>query len=77
MLYDSRGRVLTRDLLLEKVWGSGEASARNVDTHIKRVREKLGAAGEYIETVRGVGYRFRAKPSDESQPAPRDPSAQP
>jgi two-component system, OmpR family, phosphate regulon response regulator PhoB len=71
MLYDRRGRVLTRDLLLDEVWGSHvDVTARNVDTHVKRVREKLGAAGEYIETVRGVGYRFRAEPTDESKSAP-------
>jgi two-component system phosphate regulon response regulator PhoB len=63
MLYDRRGRVLTRDLLLDEVWGSHvDVTARNVDTHVKRVREKLGSAGDYIETVRGVGYRFRAEP---------------
>lgn len=62
MLYDRRGRVLTRDLLLDEVWGSHvDVTARNVDTHVKRVREKLGQAGDYIETVRGVGYRFRAE----------------
>src|SRR5262249_28074468 len=71
MLYDRRGRVLTRDLLLDEVWGSHvDVTARNVDTHVKRVREKLGAAGEYIETVRGVGYRFRAEPSDTSAASP-------
>ena len=65
MLHDRRGRVLTRDLLLDEVWGShADVTARNVDTHVKRVREKLGPAGEYIETVRGVGYRFRAEPAD-------------
>jgi two-component system phosphate regulon response regulator PhoB len=71
MLHDRRGRVLTRDLLLDEVWGShADVTSRNVDTHVKRVREKLGPAGEYIETVRGVGYRFRAEPLDESK-APR------
>jgi two-component system phosphate regulon response regulator PhoB len=66
MLYDRRGRVLTRDLLLDEVWGSHvDVTARNVDTHVKRVREKLGVAGEYIETVRGVGYRFRSDASDD------------
>src|SRR3984885_6441526 len=71
MLYDRRGRGLTRDLLLDEVWGSHvDVTARNVDTHVKRVREKMGAAGEYIETVRGVGYRFRAEPTDESKSAP-------
>jgi len=63
MLYDRRGRVLSRDTLLDEVWGSHvDVTARNVDTHVKRVREKLAAAGDYIETVRGVGYRFRSGP---------------
>ena len=53
------GRVLTRDLLLEQVWGADiSVTARTIDTHLKRLREKLGAAGDLIETVRGVGYRF-------------------
>ena len=65
MLYDRRGRVLTRDLLLDEVWGSHvDVTARNVDTHVKRVREKLGSAGDYIETVRGVGYRFSGPRGD-------------
>jgi len=54
------GRVLTRERLLEEVWGEGIAvTLRTVDTHMKRLREKLGAAGDLIDTVRGVGYRFR------------------
>ncbi len=65
VLFDRRGRVLSRDVLLDEVWGSHvDVTARNVDTHVKRVREKLGLAGDYIETVRGVGYRFRAEPAD-------------
>jgi two-component system phosphate regulon response regulator PhoB len=64
-LYDKRGRVLSRDRLLDDVWGTdADVTTRNVDTHVKRVREKLTAAGEYIETVRGVGYRFRSEPDD-------------
>lgn len=67
MLHDRRGRVLTRDFLLDEVWGThADVTSRNVDTHVKRVREKLGAAGEYIETVRGVGYRFRSDPNQAS-----------
>jgi two-component system phosphate regulon response regulator PhoB len=67
VLYDRRGRVMTRDTLLDEVWGSHvDVTARNVDTHVKRVREKLRAAGDYIETVRGVGYRFRADPGEAS-----------
>jgi two-component system phosphate regulon response regulator PhoB len=54
------GRVLTRERLLEEVWGEGIAvTHRTVDTHMKRLREKLGPAGDLIDTVRGVGYRFR------------------
>jgi two-component system phosphate regulon response regulator PhoB len=65
MLHDRRGRVLTREFFLDEVWGAhSDVTARNIDTHIKRIREKLGAAGEYIETVRGVGYRFRSEPDD-------------
>jgi two-component system phosphate regulon response regulator PhoB len=53
------GRVLTRDQLLDEVWGADIAvTTRTIDTHLKRLREKLGAASEMIETVRGVGYRF-------------------
>jgi two-component system phosphate regulon response regulator PhoB len=59
-LAQKRGRVYTRDTLLDKVWGyTYEGYARTVDTHIRRLREKLGVMGEYIETIRGVGYRFR------------------
>lgn len=54
------GRVQTRDALLERVWGyTPGVSTRTVDTHVKRLREKLGAAAEVVETVRGVGYRMR------------------
>jgi two-component system phosphate regulon response regulator PhoB len=61
-LYDRRDRVQTRGSLLEDVWGaSSDMATRTVDTHVKRLREKLGAAGDYIETVRGVGYRFLGK----------------
>ncbi len=59
-LVKSRGRVLTRDHLLEKVWGYSYGGAtRTVDVHIRRLRKKLGPAGDQIETVVGVGYRFR------------------
>ncbi|MEO5731547.1 MAG: winged helix-turn-helix domain-containing protein, partial [Byssovorax sp.] len=67
-----RGRVLSRDLLLDEVWGAeADITTRNVDTHVKRVREKLGAAGDYIETVRGVGYRFAAEPPQPGAPPGR------
>lgn len=53
------GRVMTRERLLDEVWGSEiTVTTRTIDTHLKRLREKLGAAGDLIETVRGVGYRF-------------------
>jgi two-component system phosphate regulon response regulator PhoB len=53
------GRVLSRERLLDDVWGSEiTVTTRTIDTHLKRLREKLGVAGDLIETVRGVGYRF-------------------
>ncbi|HEX5657623.1 MAG TPA: response regulator transcription factor [Polyangiales bacterium] len=64
-LLERRGRVQTRTTLLEDVWGiHADITTRTVDTHVKRLREKLAAAGEYIETIRGVGYRLRAQPPD-------------
>ena len=58
-LLKRKGRVQTRDQLLGDVWGySSEVTTRTVDTHIKRLREKLGKPGELIQTIRGVGYRF-------------------
>ncbi len=59
-LIERRGRVQTRDDLLDTVWGYEYSGyGRTVDTHIRRLREKLGEESEWIETVRGVGYRFR------------------
>jgi len=53
------GRVMNRQTLLEEVWGSDiNVTERTIDTHMKRLREKLGVSGDRIETVRGVGYRF-------------------
>jgi two-component system phosphate regulon response regulator PhoB len=58
-LMERPGRVQTRDQLLDDVWGTDIAvTRRTIDTHLKRLREKLGPAGDLIETVRGVGYRF-------------------
>lgn len=55
-----RGRVQTRETLLFDVWGHVPGiPTRTVDTHIQRLRKKLGAASDYVETLRGVGYRFR------------------
>jgi two-component system phosphate regulon response regulator PhoB len=59
-LVDGKGRVRTRDELLTNVWNtSPDLETRTVDTHVKRLRDKLGDAGELIETVRGLGYRIR------------------
>ncbi|MEG3641415.1 response regulator transcription factor [Magnetococcus sp. PR-3] len=56
---ENRGRLLTRDFLLDEVWGlSAAVQTRTIDTHVKRLRQKLGVAGQYIETLRGAGYRF-------------------
>lgn len=58
-LAQRRGRVQTRDQLLGDVWGySSEITTRTVDTHIKRLREKLGSEIDFIQTIRGVGYRL-------------------
>lgn len=59
-LVDAGGRVLSRDAILDKAWGRDcFVIPRTVDTHVRRLRSKLKEAGSYIETVRGVGYRFR------------------
>ena len=57
-----RGRVQTRERLLQDVWGyENPIDSRTVDTHMRRLREKIGAAADYLETIRGVGYRFKAE----------------
>ena len=62
-LVDRRGRVQSREQLLTDVWGySAEVTTRTVDTHIKRLREKLGTMGKYVQTIRGVGYKFSRSP---------------
>ncbi len=62
-LVDTRGRVQSRDHLLAEVWGySSEVTTRTVDTHIKRLRNKLGTMGKYVQTIRGVGYKFSRSP---------------
>ena len=59
-LMQRRGRVQERDRLLNDVWGyESVIDTRTVDTHVRRLREKLGPAGDVIETVRGFGYRLR------------------
>jgi two-component system phosphate regulon response regulator PhoB len=59
---ERRGRVQTREHLLINVWNyETEIETRTVDTHVRRLREKLGPEAEWIETIRGVGYRFAAE----------------
>jgi two-component system phosphate regulon response regulator PhoB len=71
-LYDRRGRVQSRAVLLDEVWRmSPDVTTRTVDTHVKRLREKLADAGEYLETVRGVGYRFASGAVEAPAPTPR------
>lgn len=65
VLLERRGRTLSRRQLLERAWGPehgvrDRVRTRTVDMHIRRLRSKLGSAGDQIETVRGFGYRFRA-----------------
>ena len=63
-LYESRDRVQSRGALLDSVWGVDVSiTTRTVDTHVKRLRDKLQRAGEYVETVRGIGYRFAGAPA--------------
>ena len=62
-LIERRGRVQSRRQLLEAVWEvTADIATRTVDMHVQRLRTKLGDAGEWIETVRGFGYRFRMQP---------------
>lgn len=59
---ENPGRVFSRDILLEKVWGTDYyGETRTVDVHIGTLRTKLGECGEYIETIRGVGYRMEER----------------
>jgi len=59
-LMSKPGKVRTREALLRQVWGySFDGYARTVDTHVRRLRKKLGHGAELLETVRGVGYRFK------------------
>jgi len=63
-LVEARGRVLSREFLLDHVWGYAAASeieSRTVDVHVRRLRQKLGAEGQRIGTVTGVGYRLEAE----------------
>jgi two-component system phosphate regulon response regulator PhoB len=67
-LVERRDRVQGRGTLLSDVWAmDSEIASRTVDTHVKRLRDKLGTAGRFIETVRGVGYRFSEAPTGNSE----------
>lgn len=60
LLLANQGVVMTRSQLLDQVWGYAfDGESRTVDVHIRTLRQKLGPAGEYIETVRGIGYKMR------------------
>ncbi len=62
LLAQRRGRVQSRDRLLQDVWGyDNPIDSRTVDTHMRRLREKLGPAADLLETIRGIGYRFVAE----------------
>jgi len=64
-----KGRVQSRERLLDDVWGiTADVTTRTVDTHVKRLRQKLGPAGTYVETLRGVGYRFCDEPPEQDTP---------
>jgi len=70
MLAQNAGEIIPREVLLLQVWGySREIRTRTLDVHIRRLRKKLGAYGDrYIETIFGVGYRFRFQPYREYVP---------
>ena len=69
LLMERRGRVQTREHLLINVWNyETEIETRTVDTHVRRLREKLGREADWIETIRGVGYRMAAE-QNRPQPA--------
>ena len=64
-LVERKGRVQTRGTLIQDVWHMvPDINSRTVDTHVRRLRQKLGAAGIYLETLRGVGYRWRSQPDE-------------
>ena len=59
VLMEHEGIVMSRDMLMDRVWGSEfDGENRTIDVHIRTLRAKLGAAGEYIKTVRGIGYKI-------------------
>ena len=65
LLFENRDRVLTREVLLDRIWGLGmERENRTLDVHIRTLRSKLGPAGSFIQTVRGVGYRLHGEDNE-------------
>ncbi len=65
-LLERKGRVQNRETLLSDVWGMDkDVGERTVDTHVKRLREKIGRAGAYLQTLRGVGYRWQLSPDED------------
>lgn len=59
LLLQQQGRVMTREMLMDRVWGlEADRENRTLDVHIRTLRQKLGEAGHLIETVRGVGYKL-------------------
>jgi DNA-binding response OmpR family regulator len=70
LLIERREQVLERGILLSEIWARNTNNlTRTVDTHVKRLRDKLKSAARFIQTVRGVGYRFSETPSREYHPA--------
>lgn len=60
LLLSNRGAVMSRDLILDRIWGfSFDGETRTVDVHVRTLRQKLGECGNLIETVRGIGYKFK------------------
>ena len=58
----NEGAVLTRDSLLNNIWGYAfDGESRTVDVHIRKLRQKLGSAGDYIKTVKGIGYKIEGE----------------
>lgn len=73
-LVEHRGRVVERSVLLREVWGrSAFSHTRTVDTHVKRLRDKLGGAARFIHTIHGIGYRFSEIPAIGSAGPPARP----
>lgn len=70
LLMERRGRVQTREHLLINVWNyETEIETRTVDTHVRRLREKLGSEADWVETIRGVGYRLAERRADTPETA--------